>query len=169
MQPSYCFRGATATHRRLISRIRTDARIPSRLAAIHVPFCLHTGIRFSEPHTRALLLPSLLDLSATGCREAISDFTIPTLSTRLAASFLGRGRLLPPSGFGSYHQTLFKGTDGRTSRMRRSAAELAWMVPKSRRSCNRVAPIHASFEGSRAIKDVNIFDPITKCYHLAYP
>jgi hypothetical protein len=133
------------------------------------PFVFTRAFGFSEPYTRALLLPSLLDLSATGCREAISDFTIPTLSTYLAISFLGRGRLLPPSGFRSYHQTLFKGTDGQAPRMRRSAAELAWMVPKSRRPCNRVAPIHASFEGSRAIKDVNIFDPITKCYHLAYP
>jgi len=35
----------------------------------------HSVLR--DPHTRALLLPSFLILSAPGCREAIPDFTNP--------------------------------------------------------------------------------------------
>lgn len=48
IQPSYCFRGATATHWRSINRIGVDSRIPFRLATIHVPLCLHAGIWFAN-------------------------------------------------------------------------------------------------------------------------
>jgi hypothetical protein len=67
---------------------------------------------------------------AIGSRRAISDFACPPfteartprgLSPTFANDFLGRGRLLPLSGFGHYHHTLFKGSDGRrSSRLRLS-------------------------------------------------
>lgn len=71
---------------------------------------------------------------AIGSRRAISDFACPpfsetrgasVLSLTFASDFLGRGRLLPLSGFGHYHHTLFKGSDGRrSSRLRLSL--LGW-------------------------------------------
>jgi hypothetical protein len=62
-----------------------------------------------EPHTRALLVAVMRDPLAIGRRRAISDLRLPALSTStrtpsplppaFANDFLGRGRLLPLSGF----------------------------------------------------------------------
>jgi len=66
------------------------------------------GHSISLSHTHALLLPSLLHLLASWCREAISDFTYPPflhlVSTHRSLGshqrcFLGRGMLLPLPGF----------------------------------------------------------------------
>jgi len=76
IQPPYCFHGATATRwprsASLGLIIGQRVELP-RPATLH----LHTGIWLCDPHTRALLLPSIPSLLAPGCREAISVFIYP--------------------------------------------------------------------------------------------
>lgn len=80
IQPSYCFHGATITHwqRPTLLQLVLGWR-PAFRPSFH-PYA-YTPAFGSHPHTRALLLPSLHRLLATGCREAISDFTVPALSS----------------------------------------------------------------------------------------
>jgi hypothetical protein len=102
---------------------KPDVRSPARVA--------FGGTSYAR--TTLAVVPHL---SAIGSRRAISDFACPPFAETLAPrqlppafadDFLGRGRLLPLSGFGHYHHTLFKGSDG--GRSSRLAAELAWSVP----------------------------------------
>jgi len=64
------------------------------------------GHSISLSHTHALLLPSLLHLLASGCREAISDFTYPPFLRQVTTHrFLGshlktfsrKGYVTPPA------------------------------------------------------------------------
>jgi len=121
IQPSYCFRGATTTHRQrptllqLVLGQRT-AGGPFTLMPAH-------GRSISLSHTHALLLPLLHHLLATRCREAISDFTYPpflrlglTDFSEASQNVFSEGVCYYPcQGSEATTATLFKGADGRSS------------------------------------------------------
>lgn len=89
-------------------------------------------------------LPSSLTCLATGTETpSLYRRSRPFYATgRSPPRFLGRGKTHPRPGFGNYHQTLFKGTDGR--RRKRLRLSLLGWSERHGWSCDRVAPIHAS-------------------------
>jgi len=129
IQPPYCFHGATASRwprsasLGLIIGWRAELPRPTTLY-------LHTGIWPCDPYTRALLLPSIPNLLAPGCREAISVFVYPPfLLGGLPHQVFSEGvDYYPHQGSEPTTRPCLRAPMGETSH-RRSAAELAWLVP----------------------------------------
>lgn len=100
---------------------------------------------------RTLLLPSSIARLATRSRTPFRvHLARPFLPIDRSQSASREGQVTTLVGVTEYHQTLFKGTDGR--RLATPADELAWLVRRHRWSCIRVPPNHASNERSRRSK-----------------
>jgi len=159
MQPPYCFHGATATCwlRSVSLRLIPDTFWTEAQPITLMPAHPHS---VSEPHTHAPLLPLFPSLLATGsgapCLRLRSryfpSFLLPKPKPKM---FSRKGNTTTPSGFRNYHQTLFKGTDGRC--VYTSAAEFAW------RSTDLVDHVT---ESPRSTHSPRGFDGDRRCEHL---
>jgi len=113
IQPSYCFRGATATRRQRPTSLQLV--LGQRALTARSSSCLHMGIRY-----RYLILTHCSCRHFFTCwhqgaeKPSLTSHTRPfyvksqrtDFSGAISRRFLGRGMLLPLPGFGSYHRRL---------------------------------------------------------------
>lgn len=113
IQPSYCFPGATSTHRQRPTSLRLV--LGQRALTARSPLRLHMGIRY-----RYLILTHCSYRHFVTCRHQGAEKPSLTSQTRpffvrrdrseaISRRFLGRGLLLPLPGFRSYHRSLVEG------------------------------------------------------------
>jgi len=127
MHPSYCFRGTTATRWRRPILLRPISDVVSGFPETITRSPAHEhSLAVSYSCTTLAVTPHLF---GSGVRTAVPVFAYPSflISKSPPKSFSERARYLTPSGFGRYHHTLFKGSNGR--RVTTPATELAWLVP----------------------------------------